>query len=110
MGEFEQAVLLAILQLGNDAYGMEIRTVIEQRTGRDVSIGAVYTTLERLARKGYVSSRIGEPTAERGGRAKKFHTVEPEGRDALRHAEEFMRRMRRGLPADALATERTSGR
>ncbi len=110
MGEFEQAVMLAILHLGNDAYGMEIRTLIERRTGRDVSIGAVYTTLERLARKGYVSSRVGEPTPERGGRAKKFHAVEPEGREALRDAQEFMRRMRTDLPERALPGSPESGR
>ena len=97
MGEFEQAVLLAILQLGNDAYGMEIRTFIEERTARDVSIGAVYTTLERLCRKGYLTSRVGDPTAERGGRAKKFYSVERRGREALAEAHEFMRRMRDGL-------------
>ena len=94
MGEFEQAVLLAILHLGDNAYGMEIRTLIEERTGRDVAIGAMYTTLERLSRKGYVSSRVGEPTAERGGRAKKFYAVEEPGREPLARAEEFMRRMR----------------
>jgi PadR family transcriptional regulator PadR len=110
MGEFEQAVMLAILHLGNDAYGMEIRTLIEERTGRDVAIGAVYTTLERLGRKGYVSSRVGEPTPERGGRAKKFHAVEPEGREALRTAQEFMHRMRSDLPEEALSVSRRSGR
>ncbi len=97
MGEFEQAVLLAILHLGADAYGMEVRTCIEERTGRDVSIGAVYTTLERLTRKGFISSRVGEPTAERGGRAKRFYAVEESGREALNDAQEFMSRMRSGV-------------
>lgn len=106
MGEFEQAVLLAILHLGDHAYGMEIRKEIEERTGREVAIGAVYTTLERLARKGYVSSRIGEPTASRGGRAKKFYAVGPEGLEALRSAQEFMSRMWGGLAgAEALGGE-----
>ena len=89
-------------QLGDEAYGMEIRTLIEERTGRDVAIGAVYTTLERLARKGYVTSRVGEPTAERGGRAKKFYEVGAAGLEALRTAQEFMVRMRGGLDAAVL--------
>jgi len=84
MGEFEQLVLLAILRLDNDAYGMEIREEIERRTGRDVSYGAVYTTLERLARKGYVTHELGDPTAERGGRARKYFRVGAAGRTALR--------------------------
>lgn len=99
MGEFEQAVLLAILHLEHPAYGMEVRSVIESRTGRDVSIGAVYTTLERLRRKGYVASQVGEGTPERGGRAKKFYQVEPAGLEALRRSWEFTQRMWGSLPA-----------
>ena len=109
MGEFEQAVLVAILHLDDHAYGVEIRALIEERTGRDVAIGAVYTTLERLARKGYVSSRIGEPTAERGGRAKKFYAVEREGREALARAEEFRSRMWGELEAGQLVRGGESG-
>jgi DNA-binding PadR family transcriptional regulator len=84
MGEFEQLVLLAILRLGNEAYGMEIREEIEKQTGRDVSYGAVYTTLDRLATKAYVAHELGDPTPERGGRARKYFRVEPSGREALR--------------------------
>ena len=84
MGEFEQLVLLAILRLGEDAYGMEIRSEIESVTGRPTSYGAVYTTLSRLERKGYVSHSLGESTPERGGRAKKYFEVETAGRDALK--------------------------
>ena len=84
MGEFEQLVLLAVLRMGNDAYGMEVRSEIEKRTGRDVSYGAVYTALDRLETKGYVAYRMGEPTAERGGRARKYFQVLPAGREALR--------------------------
>lgn len=109
MGEFEQAVLLAILHLGDRAYGMEIRTLIEERTGRDVAIGAVYTTLQRLDRKGYVSSRVGEPTADRGGRAKRFYAVEAAGRDGLRTANEFMSRMWEGRPEEELLGREGSG-
>lgn len=84
MGEFEQLVLLAILRLGDDAYGMEVRAEIEACTGRDVSYGAVYTTLDRLERKGWVAHELGAPTPERGGRAKKYFRVERAGREALR--------------------------
>lgn len=84
MGEFEQLVLLAILRLEQGAYGMEIRAEIEARTGRDVSYGAVYTTLDRLERKRWVSHELGAPTPERGGRAKKYFRVERAGREALR--------------------------
>jgi DNA-binding PadR family transcriptional regulator len=110
MGEFEQAVLLAILHLDSDAYGVEIRRLISERTGRDVAIGAVYTTLERLRRKGYVSHRVGEPTPERGGRAKKFYDVTPGGREALRSARDFMRRMSRGLGDAELVSGEERGR
>ena len=84
MGEFEQLVLLAILRRGNQAYGMEIREEIEKQTGRDVSYGAVYTTLDRLGAKSFVSHELGDPTPERGGRARKYFCVEPAGREALR--------------------------
>lgn len=84
MGEFETLVLLAVLRLDNDAYGMEVREEIEKRTGRAVSYGAVYTALDRLERKGFVSHTLGEPTPERGGRARKYFRVETAGSDALR--------------------------
>lgn len=106
MGEFEQAVLLAILHLERAAYGMEVRTVIEERTGRDVSIGAVYTTLERLRRKGYLSSRASTGTPERGGRARKFYDVEAAGREALRQSWDFSRRMWGSLPAALVEGEK----
>ena len=86
MGEFEQLVLLAVLRLGNHAYGVEIREEIERRTGRDVSYGAVYTTLDRLGTKGFVAFDLGESTPERGGRARKYFRVEPAGKAALRDA------------------------
>jgi PadR family transcriptional regulator PadR len=84
MGEFEQLVLLAILRLADHAYGMEIRGEIEKQTRREVSYGAVYTTLDRLDRKGFVSSELGASTPERGGRARKYFRVEPAGQAALR--------------------------
>lgn len=86
MGEFERAVLLAVARLDEQAYGMSIRQELEKRLGRDVSIGAVYTTLDRMEEKGYVSSRVGDPTPIRGGRAKKFFRVEAPGVTALNHS------------------------
>ena len=83
MGEFEQLVLLALLRRDNRAYGMEIREEIEARTGREVSYGAVYTTLDRLEATGFVSHVLGAPTPERGGRARKYFRVRPEGSAAL---------------------------
>jgi DNA-binding PadR family transcriptional regulator len=97
VGEFEQLVLLAILHLDNDAYGMEVRAEIEARTGRDVSYGAVYTTLDRLEQKGHVAHRMGEATPVRGGRARKYFLVLPEGRAALRATQEVLKTMWDGV-------------
>ena len=97
MGEFEQLVLLAILHRDNDAYGMEVRSAIEERTGREVSYGAVYTTLDRLEKKGYVAHRMGEAKPVRGGRARKYFSVQPEGRAALRDTQEALQIMWEGL-------------
>jgi DNA-binding PadR family transcriptional regulator len=83
LGEFEQLVLLALVRLRDNAYGVTIRAEIERRAGREVSIAAVYTTLDRLERKRFVSSWIGEPTAQRGGRSKRYFRLEPAGADAL---------------------------
>jgi DNA-binding PadR family transcriptional regulator len=76
---------------------MTVRREIEKRTGRDISIGAVYATLERLEAKGYVSSFTGEPTAERGGRAKRLFQIEADGERALRASQEAIRKMSAGL-------------
>lgn len=97
MGEFEQLVQLAILHLDNNAYGMEVRTEIERRTGREVSYGAVYTTLDRLEKKGYVAYRMGEAIPVRGGRARKYFRVLPEGRTALRATQEVLQTMWEGV-------------
>lgn len=85
LGEFEQLVLLAILRLGDDAYGMRIRQEIIT-AGRSVSLGAVYVTLERLEEKGCVSSSVGDPIPERGGRAKKYFQVRASGLLALKRS------------------------
>jgi DNA-binding PadR family transcriptional regulator len=77
LGEFEHLVLLAILRLGSNAYGVPVLREIEDRTGRAVSRAAVYIALRRLEAKGLLSSRMADPTPERGGRAKRYFTVEP---------------------------------
>lgn len=97
LGEFETLVLLAVLRLRDDAYGMRIHRELEIRAERKCSFGALYTTLDRLEEKGYVSSRVGEPTAERGGRAKKYFQVKALGAAALKQACGATRRMTEGL-------------
>ena len=92
LGEFEQVVLLAVARLGQEAYGMRIRREIEERTGRAVSIGAVYATLERLADKGCLRGRAGDE-----GRARRFFTVTDTGIDALETSREIHTRMWAGL-------------
>ncbi len=88
LGEFERAILLAIVRLGDNAYGVPIRADLESRLSRAVATGAVYTTLDRLEEKGMVSSWLGEPTPERGGRAKRFYRVDASGFAALNAAKE----------------------
>lgn len=97
LGEFEQLVLLALLRLRDNAYGMTIRRELEERAQRDVSIGAVYATLERLEEKGFVASRMGDATAERGGRAKRYFAVTGAGAEALNDSREVLTKMWRGL-------------
>jgi DNA-binding PadR family transcriptional regulator len=92
LGEFEQVVLLAVARLGGDAYGMRIRQEIEQRTGRAVTIGAVYATLDRLEVKGHV-----RPRDEPGGRARRFFEIQPAGIEALETARQIQTRMWAGL-------------
>ena len=97
LGEFEQLVLAALLRLRDDAYGVTIHREITGRTGRDASIGAIYATLDRLERKGFVSSRMGEPTRERGGRAKRYFDLQAPGQRALQESWRMSDRMRTGL-------------
>jgi len=97
LGDFEQLVLLGVLRLGDEAYGAAIRQEIHARSGRDISINAVYTTLDRLERKGLLRSWIGDPTAERGGRRRKFYTLRPGGVAALRQAYHAVAAMAAGL-------------
>jgi PadR family transcriptional regulator len=97
LGELEQIVVLALIRLGDNAYGVPIRQEIERRTKRSLSIGALYRTLERLEDKGFVSSRTGDPTPERGGRAKRFFRAEALGLRALRRTRDALDVMSEGL-------------
>ncbi|HEY2434376.1 MAG TPA: PadR family transcriptional regulator [Vicinamibacterales bacterium] len=97
IGEFEQVVLLAVLRLEDDAYGVTIRTVIASRTDRRPSPGALYTTLDRLEEKGLVTSRLGDPTPQRGGRAKRFFRVTAKGVEAISRAQRSYQRLLQGL-------------
>lgn len=99
LGEFEKLVLLAILQRGGDAYGATVIREIERRTGRTASSGATYVVLRRLEKKGMIASSFGEPTAERGGRPKKYYTVRAAGLEALRVARRAWDAMAEGLEA-----------
>ena len=90
LGRFEHFLLLAVIRLGDDAYGMTIRRELARHTGREVAVGAIYTALARLERRGLVRSQLGDPTPERGGRAKRYYRVLPAGRRALARAEEAL--------------------
>jgi PadR family transcriptional regulator PadR len=97
LGEFEHLVVLALLRLGDQAYGVTVRQEIETRTGREVSIGAIYATLARLAEKGYVKSHLGDPTPERGGRSKRFFQVTAKGVAAVNRTHRALQSMTAGL-------------
>jgi len=97
IGEFEQLVLLAVLRLDDDAYGVTIRKVIASRTERRPSPGALYTTLDRLEEKGLVTSRFGDPTPQRGGRAKRFFRVTDKGVEAISRAQRSYQQLLQGL-------------
>ena len=93
LGQLEELVLRALVRLQENAYGVTIRRELVERARHDVSFGTVYTTLERLQRKGYVSSRMGDPTPERGGRAKRYFRIEAPGITALNSSREMIARM-----------------
>ncbi len=97
LGEFEQIVLLAILRLKTQAYGVSIRSEIVERTEREVAPGALYTTLDRMEEKGLVRSWMGEATAQRGGRSKRYFAVTKTGREALVNAHQAYQSLLEGL-------------
>src|SRR5687767_4917679 len=96
--DFELMILLAILRVGDSAYGVPIAQEIESIGGRKVALGAVYTALDRLERNGLVSSTVGEPTPERGGRAKRFFRVTPRGLDAASETQRALMALWKDLP------------
>jgi DNA-binding PadR family transcriptional regulator len=93
IGRFEELVLRAVWRLGANAYGVTIRREIADRTGREYSVGALYTALDRLEQKGFVTSRLGDPTPERGGRAKKYFRIEADGIRALNLSQDVVAAM-----------------
>jgi DNA-binding PadR family transcriptional regulator len=97
LGDFEQLVILALMRLGDGAYGMKVRRELEEIADRRVSLGAIYATLDRLESKGLVTSFLGAPGRERRGRAKRFFKVETPGVRALRAALGSLDRMREGI-------------
>jgi DNA-binding PadR family transcriptional regulator len=97
LGEMEQLVLLALLRLGDDAYGVAVRRELERRTRRAATFGSVYTTLARLEAKGLITSALGEPTHERGGRRKRYFALRPAGRRAVAASLRVLRSMTHGL-------------
>ena len=97
LGEFEQLILLALVRLGENAYGVSMRKEIEARTGRAISAGAIYTALERLETRGFVSSRLGEPTPQRRGRPRKYYRLDSGGADALNRSYSSFAKMAKGI-------------
>ncbi|HEX3645382.1 MAG TPA: PadR family transcriptional regulator [Vicinamibacterales bacterium] len=98
LGHFELLVLLALLRHGDEAYGVPIAHAIEQSTGKRVILASVYNTLERLEEKGLVASTMGEPTSERGGRAKRYFTITAGGLREVRAAKKALTQLWRGVP------------
>jgi len=97
LGEFEYSVLLAVLHLDEDAYAVPIRELIESKTGRPIARGALYTGLDRLESKGCVKSRMGDPSEERGGKARRYYTVTAAGMKAIRATHEAFASLTKGL-------------
>src|SRR3954471_5103070 len=98
VGGFELQVLLAVIRLGDDAYGVPISDTIKEASGRDVAAGSIYITLDRLEAKGLVTSRLGESTPERGGRAKTYYRITGTGMRAVRHAQRTLVKLWSGVP------------
>jgi len=102
LGEFEEVVLLTVAILGEDAYGVTVTQELEQKTGRSVGFSAVHTTLQRMEEKGFLSSKMGGATAERGGRRKRFFTVTAFGRKALHEVKTIREELWNALPPETL--------
>ena len=100
LGEFEHLILLSILRLGENAYGAAMIAEVEERTGRSVNQAAAYLTLRRLEEKGWIGSKMGAPTPPRGGRAKRFFQLRPEGRARLQDSRAELLSMWEGVGAE----------
>ena len=100
LGEMEHLVLLVIVRLGDEAYGMRISEELAERTGRDVAIGSVYAALDRLEKRGHVHSRTGDPTPQRGGRAKRYFAAERSGVEALADSQALLTGLWDGIELD----------
>ena len=98
LSDFELIAILVLLRLGEDAYGVPIAREIEEQTKREVKLGSVYATLERLQEKGFVVSELGEPTPERGGRAKRYFRVTRQGMRKVRETRQTLIRLWQGVP------------
>src|SRR2546428_7496683 len=98
LGNFELMVMLAMIRIGDNAYGVPISEELEKRTGRDVAIGSVYAALERLEDKGFVRSELGEATPERGGRAKRYFQGTARGLKEVRDTQRALVKLLHGLP------------
>ena len=98
LSNFELMVMLAVIRLGDDAYGVPISDEIEETTGSEVVLGSVYAALSRLEQKGLVTSELGEATAERGGRAKRYFRPTANGLREVREARSALMRLWKGLP------------
>jgi PadR family transcriptional regulator PadR len=99
LGNFELMVLLAIIRVGEDAYGVPIAEAIEASIGSDVLMGSIYAALERLEHKGLVTSELGESTPERGGRAKRYFQITAKGLKQVREAKRALTKLWQGVPA-----------
>jgi PadR family transcriptional regulator PadR len=97
IGEFEQLLILAVLRLGDDAYGVTIRRAVQESTGRDIAAGAVYTALGRLEARGFVAASDGEPSPEPTGMKRRYYRVEPEGAERLYRSYRDLQTMAKGL-------------
>lgn len=103
IGEFEELVLLAILSQGDNAYGVTIRQALEGATDRSITVGSLYTTLSRLEEKGLVQSWVGEPTAERGGRAKKHYKIKGAAQLLLKEVQASRQRLMQSATIGSIA-------
>ncbi len=101
LGEFEELVLLTIGVLYDEAYGVAIKKEMEEQLGRNVSIGAVHASVNRLEEKGFLASRFGDPTRERGGKRKKYYQVTAEGQEALQEAHSLRQKLWDQIPSKA---------